>query len=74
MGQGLPTASDFIIKDQRDFENEKQELIALVDKIYSIGPDKVGNIPHPFFGRFTKAQWGQNLYKHLDHHLRQFNA
>ncbi|HSY61058.1 MAG TPA: DUF1569 domain-containing protein [Cytophaga sp.] len=73
-GKGMPTAPDFIIKDQRNFQKEKQELIALIDKMHAVGPDKVGNYPHPFFGTFTKPQWGQSMYKHLDHHLRQFGA
>jgi hypothetical protein len=72
--KGLPTSPDFIIKDQRNFETEKQQLIELVTKFYQSGPDKVGNFPHPFFGTFTKEQWGKATYKHLDHHLRQFAA
>jgi len=29
---------------------------------------------HPFFGKLTKEQAGYMAYKHIDHHLRQFNA
>jgi hypothetical protein len=29
---------------------------------------------HPFFGRMTPEQIGYMLYKHTDHHLRQFNS
>jgi hypothetical protein len=29
--------------------------------------------PHPFFGELTQKEWGQLIYKHLDHHLKQFN-
>lgn len=72
--KGLPTAPDFIIKDQRNFEKEKTKLTELVSLFYSLGPDKIGNHPHPFFGSFTKEQWGMSMYKHLDHHLRQFGA
>lgn len=28
---------------------------------------------HPFFGTLTKKEWGQLIYKHLDHHLKQFS-
>lgn len=28
---------------------------------------------HPFFGPLTHGGWGRLAYKHLDHHLRQFN-
>ncbi|HZY38359.1 MAG TPA: DUF1569 domain-containing protein [Mucilaginibacter sp.] len=29
---------------------------------------------HPFFGKMTKEQVGLLDYKHIDHHLRQFNG
>ena len=71
---GLPTSPNFVIKDQRNFDSEKKQLIELATKFYELGPGKVGNHPHPFFGTFTKQEWGQSMYKHLDHHLRQFGA
>ena len=72
--QNLPTAPQFLIKDQREFETEKQQLTGLVAAFYTKGPGKVGNFPHPMFGTYTKEQWGQSMYKHLDHHLTQFGA
>jgi hypothetical protein len=72
--QNLPTAPNFIIKDERDFEKEKQELTDLINRFYHGGPEKVGLFPHPMFGTFTKEQWGQAMYKHLDHHFRQFGS
>ena len=72
--KNLPTAPNFLIKDERNFYNEKQELTDMVNRFYSAGPTGVGNFPHPFFGNFTKEQWGMSMYKHLDHHLRQFAA
>ena len=72
--KNLPTAPNFIIKDQRDFTKEKEALMDLINKFYSGGPDKAGNFPHPMFGSFTKEQWGKSMYKHLDHHLQQFGV
>jgi hypothetical protein len=72
--QNLPTAPNFIIKDERDFEKEKQGLTELVNQFHNGGPENVGRFPHPMFGTFTKEQWGQSMYKHLDHHLKQFGA
>lgn len=72
--KNLPTAPNFIIKDERDFEKEKTELAELVNLFYNGGPEKVGRFPHPMFGSFTSEQWGKSMYKHLDHHLHQFNA
>ena len=70
----LPTAPNFIIKNERDFETEKQELTGLINQFHNSGPDKVGRFPHPMFGTLTTRQWGKSMYKHLNHHLKQFNA
>ena len=72
--QGLPTSPDFVIKDERDFEKEKTALLELVNKFHADGPEKAGKYPHPFFGKFTSGQWGKMMWKHLDHHLRQFGV
>jgi hypothetical protein len=69
---GLPTAPDFIIKDQRNFDTEKQELLQLINQFHQAGPGRAGKYPHPFFGKFTPEQWGKSMWKHMDHHLRQF--
>ncbi len=29
---------------------------------------------HPLFGKLTPEQWGKSIYKHLDHHLQQFDV
>jgi hypothetical protein len=72
--QNLPTAPDFKITNQRDFEQEKKELIGFIDEFYTRGSGNVGKFPHPFFGHFTQEQWGKCMYKHLDHHLKQFGV
>jgi hypothetical protein len=72
--RNLPTAPNFIIKDERDFEKEKLELVTMIGQFYNGGPEKVGSFPHPMFGTFTSEQWGKAMYKHLDHHLMQFGV
>lgn len=72
--QNLPTAPNFIIKDKRNFDNEKAGLLELINQFHKKGPEQVGLFPHPMFGSFTSEQWGQSMYKHLDHHLRQFGV
>lgn len=72
--KNLPTVANFKITDQRHFETEKREMMQLVLKFHTLGPDKTGNFPHPFFGHLTKEQWGKGMYKHLDHHLQQFGV
>lgn len=70
--KNLPTAPNFIIKDERIFLTEKQGLTDLIQQFYQAGPAGITKYPHPFFGKLTPEQWGKSMYKHLDHHLKQF--
>jgi len=72
--QGLPTAPSFKIQDERDFEKEKKQLTEMVTRFHQSDPGVIEKIVHPVFGKFTGEQWGKSIYKHLDHHLRQFGV
>jgi hypothetical protein len=72
--KNLPTAPNFIIKDERDFNVEKEALALLINKFHSAGPSGISKYPHPFFGKLNPEQWGKSMYKHLDHHLKQFGV
>jgi hypothetical protein len=70
--KNLPTDKNFVIKDNPNFEMEKEKLINYVQKFAKTGPDGITKLPHPFFGVMTPKEWDTLMYKHLDHHLRQF--
>lgn len=72
--KSLPTAPEFKITENPDFENEWELLIALVKKFGAKGPKIITNKTHPFFGEMTEKEWGTLQYKHLDHHLKQFDV
>lgn len=72
--KNLPTSPDFKITNERDFNEEKTNLLSLINAFHKDGPLKAGRFPHPFFGTFTNEQWGKSIYKHLDHHLKQFGV
>lgn len=72
--QGLPTAPSFKVTDEREFEKEKRMLLILIEKFHRNGPEKASRFAHPLFGRFSGEQWGKALWKHVDHHLRQFGV
>jgi len=40
---------NFIIKNQRIFEEEKKKLISLVNEFYKAGHEDISKFPHPFF-------------------------
>lgn len=69
-----PTDPTLVISDARDLEVEKERLRGLVSRIANGGPAVMTTHPHSFFGRLTPEQWALLMYKHLDHHLRQFGA
>jgi hypothetical protein len=69
-----PTVPSFIIADGRDFEAERRRLYFLIDRAEAEGPKICTSHPHSFFGRLTPEEWGVLIYKHLDHHLRQFGV
>jgi hypothetical protein len=74
MARNAPTSPEYRIADSRDFERERARLATLVDRFASLGPTGVDGVVHAFFGRLTGDEWSRLMYKHLDHHLRQFGA
>jgi hypothetical protein len=73
-GKGSPTAKEFEIKHEPDFEKSKQGLIALVSVFAKEGPSVIKAAKHPFFGEMTDQEWDTLQWKHLDHHLKQFGV
>jgi hypothetical protein len=74
MGRNAPTAKSLVVKDDRDLGKECQRLSALVERFAAGGPQGCTRHPHTFFGRLTPEEWAALMYKHVDHHLRQFGA
>ena len=74
MRRNSPTVPGFVIEGERDFVAERQRLIGLIDRAMTVGPKGCSTHPHSFFGHLTNEQWGILMFKHLDHHLRQFGV
>jgi hypothetical protein len=74
MAHNAPTDPEYRIADPRDFERERARLTSIVERFAGLGPAGVEGVVHSFFGRLTGDEWGRLMYKHLDHHLRQFGA
>jgi hypothetical protein len=69
-----PTAKSLIVADERDFGTERDRLSRLIDKFAEGGAARCTRNPHGFFGRLTPEEWAILMYKHLDHHMRQFGV
>ncbi len=67
-----PTDPKFLEPDANDFEAERSALIEAVLGFGKDGPRT--SDPHPFFGNLEREDWDRLMWKHLDHHLRQFGV
>jgi hypothetical protein len=74
MRRNSPTAKDLVVQDKRDLGTERERLRGLIDRFAAAGPNGCTTHPHSFFGRLTPEEWATLMYKHLDHHLRQFGV
>lgn len=69
--RNLPTVPSFKIKEHPDFNEEKKKWLASLGQYEHFANE---DFIHPFFGAMTKENTGYIVYKHADHHLRQFNS
>lgn len=69
-----PTDPTFVASGERDFDAERKRLLALIDSFTTRGSAEAGQATHAFFGKLSGQEWGELMYKHLDHHLRQFGV
>lgn len=68
------TAPEFIIKDEKNFETEKNRLIGYITKTQQLGGAYFEGKESHSFGSLKTAEWNNMFYKHLDHHLTQFGV
>jgi len=70
--KNVPTSEQFKVKElSGNLEPEKAKWVSLLNEYEDF------NNPafiHDFFGKMTKEQIGILVYKHTDHHLRQFGV
>jgi hypothetical protein len=74
MRRNSPTVKDLLVQDERNLRTERARLCGLIDRFATAGPKGCTTHPHSFFGPLTPEEWAMLMYKHLDHHLRQFGV
>jgi hypothetical protein len=74
MGKNSPTAKEFIIKETIDFKKAKEELIDDFSRFADEGKTVIKTMNHPFWGKMTYEDWDALMWKHVDHHLKQFGV
>ncbi|MCQ4085350.1 DUF1569 domain-containing protein [Saccharibacillus sp. JS10] len=70
----MSTLPELVIIEPQTFETERATLKQKIQNFQSRGAQNQPLQLHPFFGKLTSEQWGKGLYKHLDHHLKQFGV
>ncbi len=68
------TAPDFLITEEKEFNTEKKRLIDFINQTQELGENHFNNKESHSFGPLTSNEWNNMFYKHLDHHLTQFNV
>ena len=71
--KGAPTAPELLVRKAAAWGDEMQELDRALDRLLAQSartdwPD------HPAFGPMSRHACGVLVYRHVDHHLRQFDA
>jgi len=71
--RGARTAPEFTATSEHDFAGERSRCLRLVDDFArrDLGAPWAR---HSAFGPLTGPEWSRFMYRHLDHHLRQFGA
>jgi Protein of unknown function (DUF1569) len=76
MRRNSPSSPELFSTDPipSDFEQERGRLLAAINRFAHEGAPCCSRHPHPFFGPLQPQQWAILMYKHIDHHLRQFGV
>ncbi|MFY7814578.1 MAG: DUF1569 domain-containing protein [Chryseobacterium taeanense] len=72
--RNMPTFQKLIVNFECDFKEEKENLLKTLEDYRICFQHK--NLPdhHVLFGKMKEKDWGFLEYKHLHHHLKQFNV
>jgi len=71
--KNAPTAPELLALEPTEWAADVAALQALMQRFSAMDPKSV--FPeHAAFGRLSGAQWGILMYRHTDHHLRQFGV
>ena len=71
--KGAPTAPELIARSPKEIGPEVAELHKLLERFVA-STTRQDWPEHPAFGKLSAQEWGALIYKHMDHHLRQFGV
>jgi hypothetical protein len=69
--KGAPTAPELIQFSGAHWNEARATFKKTFDRVVARGPE--GDFAqHVLFGKLSSRAWGVLMYRHMDHHLRQF--
>jgi hypothetical protein len=71
--RSAPTAPELLVRAPREWANDIADVQDLLARAGSARTTETWP-EHPAFGKLSKRAWGVLIYRHMDHHLRQFGA
>ena len=71
--KGAPTAPELLALPTAGVEEEQARFRAKLEKVAALG-EGADFHAHPAFGKMSGAQWGRLMWRHVDHHMRQFGV
>lgn len=72
--RNMPTFDRLRCTNTLDFETERAQLLAVLAEYCQLGKENSLPASHVLFGKLNQKQWGFMEYKHLHHHLKQFDV
>jgi hypothetical protein len=71
--KGVPTAPELLARAPREWRDDVADVRSLLE--LAVASRTTDAWPeHPAFGKLSQRAWGVLIYRHMDHHLRQFGA
>jgi hypothetical protein len=71
--KGAPTAPELLARTPDEWQGEVAQFKDALQQFAANGQRTVWP-EHPAFGKLTTKDWGVLVYRHIDHHFRQFGA
>ncbi|MDQ1096270.1 MULTISPECIES: DUF1569 domain-containing protein [Chryseobacterium] len=72
--RNMPTFQKLIVNFECDFKESKESLLNTMREYLNAYEKQRLPARHVLFGNMTAEDWGFLEFKHLDHHLKQFNV
>ena len=71
--KGVPTAPELLVQSPGDWQQQRKAVRDGLARMGKLSPETPLH-DHPAFGKLSRNSWGVLIYRHVDHHLRQFGV